>query len=48
VVPTNLETLRVNEGMLGKRYAAELTSGTALDRFDFTLNLITGGLGRRS
>jgi hypothetical protein len=23
-------------------------SGTALDRFDFTLNLITGGLGRRS
>jgi AcrR family transcriptional regulator len=110
VVPTNLETLRVNEGMLGivlaggvdpqtaawaidavilyvnafcletsllnrhveqedsavsreellnrfaalpdtyphtKRYAAELTSGTALDRFEFTLNLILGGLGQR-
>jgi len=110
VVPTNLETLRVNEGMLGimlaggvdpqtaawatdalslyvnafcletslidrhvdqegwgvsrdellrrfaalpgtfpytRRYAAELTSGTALDRFDFTLNLIMDGLGNR-
>ncbi|HKT01518.1 MAG TPA: TetR/AcrR family transcriptional regulator [Rugosimonospora sp.] len=108
VVPTNLETLRVSEGMLGivlaggvepqaaawavdalllyvnaccleasltdrhvdqdgraagrddllrrfaalpdtfphtKRYAAELTSGTAHDRFGFTLNLILGGLG---
>jgi AcrR family transcriptional regulator len=108
VVPTNLETLRVNEGMLGivlaggidpqtaaratdalslyinafcletslidrhvdqegwgvsrdellrrfaalpdtfpytKRYASELTSGTALDRFEFTLNLIVNGLG---
>lgn len=111
VVPTNLETLRVSEGMLGivlaggidpqaaawatdalflyvnafcletslidrhvdqegwavsrdellrrfaalpgtfpytKRYAAELTSGTALDRFEFTLNLIMDGLGKRS
>ena len=111
VVPTNLETLRVNEGMLGivlaggvdpqtaawtidalllyvnafcletslidrhvdqegwavsrdellrrfaalpdtfpdtKRYAAELTSGTALDRFEFTLNLIMDGLGHRN
>jgi AcrR family transcriptional regulator len=110
VVPTNLETLRVNEGLLGivlaggadpqtaawtvdalllyvnafcletslidrhvdqqgraasrdellrrfaalpgtfpytKRYAAELTSGTALDRFEFTLNLIMDGLGNR-
>jgi AcrR family transcriptional regulator len=110
VVPTNLETVRVSEGMLGialgggidpqpaawaidavilyvnafcletslidrqvdqdgwgvsrdellrrlaglpgtfphtKRYAAELTSGTALDRFDFTLNLIMDGLGNR-
>jgi hypothetical protein len=107
VVPTNLETMRVNEGLLGialasgadpqtaawavdaltlyvnafcletslinrhvdqegwsisttelrhrfaalpdtfphtKRYAAELTSGTALDRFNFTLNLILNGL----
>lgn len=111
VVPTNLETLRVSEGMLGivlaggvdpqtaawaidalflsinafcletslidrhvdqegwavsrdellrrsaalpdtfpytKRYAAELTSGTALDRFEFTLNLMMGGLGNRN
>jgi AcrR family transcriptional regulator len=111
VVPTNLETLRVNEGMLGivlasgadpqtaawavdalslyvsafcletslidrhvdqegwgvsrdellrrfaalpgtfphtKRHAAELTSGTALDRFEFTLNLIVAGLGNRN
>jgi AcrR family transcriptional regulator len=104
VVPTNLETLRVNEGLLGialaggvdpqtaawatdaltlyvnafcletalkdrqavsgdelqrrfaalpdtfpctKRHAAELTSGTALDRFEFTLNLIMDGLRRR-
>ncbi|HEX4215258.1 MAG TPA: TetR/AcrR family transcriptional regulator [Candidatus Dormibacteraeota bacterium] len=110
VVPTNLETLRVNEGVFGivlaggveaqtaawaidtlflyvnafcletslidrhvdqegwavsrdellsrfaglpdsfpqtKRYAAELTSGTALDRFAFTLNLIMDGLGDR-
>ncbi|WP_433179644.1 TetR/AcrR family transcriptional regulator [Actinoallomurus sp. CA-150999] len=110
-VPTNLETLRVSEGMLGivlaggvdpqtaawtvdvltlyvnafcletslldrhadqegwavsrdellrrfaalpgafpntKRYAAELTAGTALDRFEFTLNLIMGGLGNRA
>jgi hypothetical protein len=31
-----------------KRYAAELTSGTALDRFDFTLNLILDGLGNRN
>jgi AcrR family transcriptional regulator len=30
-----------------KRYAAELTSGTAADRFDFTLNLIMDGLGNR-
>jgi AcrR family transcriptional regulator len=30
-----------------KRYAAELTSGTALDRFAFTLHLIVGGLGAR-
>jgi len=30
-----------------KRYAAELTSGTALDRFDFTLNLILDGVGSR-
>jgi AcrR family transcriptional regulator len=107
VVPTNLETLRVNEGLLGivlaggadpqtaawatdalllyvnafcletslidrqvdregwsasrdelllrfaalpatfpytKRYATELTSGTALDRFEFTLNLMINGL----
>ena len=28
-----------------KRYAAELTSGTALDRFAFTVNLIVDGLG---
>ena len=111
VVPTNLETLRVNEGMLGivlaggagpqtaawavdalslyvsafcletslidrhvdqegwgvsrdellrrfaalpgtfphtKRHAAELTSGTALDRFEFSLNLIVAGLSNRS
>ena len=109
VVPTNTETLRVNEGMLAillaggvdpqtaawavdalslyvnafcletslkdrqdrggwavsrdellsrfaalpdtfpqtKRYAAELTSGSALDRFAFTLNLLVGGLGTR-
>jgi len=111
VVPTNLETLRVTEGMLGimlaggvgpqtaawatdalslyvnafcletslidrhvdqegwgvsrdellrrfaalpgtfpytRRYAAELTSGTALDRFEFTLSLIMDGLGNRN
>jgi AcrR family transcriptional regulator len=30
-----------------KRYAAELTSGTAVDRFDFTLNLIVDGLAGR-
>jgi AcrR family transcriptional regulator len=30
-----------------KRYAAELTSGTALDRFAFTLALIVGGLHAR-
>jgi AcrR family transcriptional regulator len=30
-----------------KRYAAELTSGTALDRFAFTLTLILGGLNVR-
>jgi AcrR family transcriptional regulator len=30
-----------------KRYAAELTSGTAPDRFEFTLNLILDGLGNR-
>ena len=110
VVPTNLETLRVSEGMLGivlaggvdaqtaawtidaltlyvnafcletslldrhsdkgewavsrdemlgrfaalpdsfpntRRHAAELTSGTALDRFQFTVNLIVDGLGKR-
>jgi AcrR family transcriptional regulator len=110
VVPTDLETLRVSEGMLGivltggvdpqraawaidalflyvnalclesslrdrhadkagwgvsrdetlrrfaalpdnfpytKRYAAELTSGTAPDRFEFTLNLIMDGLAER-
>ena len=29
-----------------KRYAAELTGGTSLDRFEFTLGLIMGGLGR--
>lgn len=28
-----------------KRYAAEMTSGTALDRFDFTVDLIMTGLG---
>jgi hypothetical protein len=111
VVPTNLETLHVSEGMLGivlaggadpqtavwtidalflyvnafcletslrdrhadregralsrdetlrqfaalpdtfpytKRYAAELTSGTALDRFEFTVNLILDGLDKRN
>lgn len=111
VVPTNLETLRVSEGMLGivlaggidprtaawaidalslyvnafcletslidrhvghegwavsrdellrrfaalpgtfphtKRHAAELTSGTSLDRFAFTLDLIIDGLGDRA
>ena len=31
-----------------KRYAAELTSGAAHDRFDFTINLILDGLQRRS
>ena len=31
-----------------KRYAAELTSGSALDRFAFTLNLLVGGLGAGS
>jgi hypothetical protein len=31
-----------------KRYAAELTSGTALDRFAFTLDLIVGGLHGRA
>jgi hypothetical protein len=30
-----------------KRYAAELMSGTALDGFEFTLNLITGGTGQQ-
>ena len=30
-----------------KRYAAELTSGAALDRFAFTLTLIVGGLNAR-
>jgi AcrR family transcriptional regulator len=30
-----------------KRYAAELTSGTGHDRFDFTVNLILDGLQRR-
>jgi len=29
-----------------KRYAAELTSGTGHDRFDFTINLILDGLQR--
>jgi AcrR family transcriptional regulator len=111
VVPTNVETLRVSEGMLGivlagevepqtaawtidaltlyvnafcletslldrhtgkeewavsrdellgrfaalpdsfpntKRYAAELTSGTAMDRFEFTLNLMIDRLGNHS
>jgi len=103
IVPTNLETMRVNEGMFAivlaggvdpqtaawaidaltlyvnaycletslrdhvtrngdellrrfaklpdtfpqtKRYAAELTSGTGHDRFDFTINLILDGLQR--
>jgi AcrR family transcriptional regulator len=31
-----------------KRYAAELTSGTGHDRFDFTINLILDGLQRHS
>jgi AcrR family transcriptional regulator len=31
-----------------KRYAAELTSGTGHDRFDFTINLILDGLQRRA
>jgi AcrR family transcriptional regulator len=31
-----------------KRYAAELTSGTGNDRFDFTINLILDGLQRHS
>jgi AcrR family transcriptional regulator len=31
-----------------KRYAAELTSGTGHDRFDFTINLILDGLVRHS
>lgn len=31
-----------------RRYAAELTSGTALDRFAFTLDLMTDGLGDRT
>jgi hypothetical protein len=31
-----------------KRYAAELTSGTALDRFEFTVNLILDGLDKRN
>jgi AcrR family transcriptional regulator len=31
-----------------KRYATELTSGTALDRFAFTLDLIVGGLHGRA
>jgi AcrR family transcriptional regulator len=31
-----------------KRYATELTSGTALDRFAFTLDLIVGGLRGRA
>lgn len=97
IVPTNLETLRVSEGLLGivlsggvapqaaawavdalllyvnascleaphgtgngalierfaqlpetfpntKRHAAELTAGTPLDRFTFTLNLMLTGL----
>ena len=30
-----------------KRYAAELTAGTALDRFDFTLDLMVDGLDNR-
>ncbi|GAB3989031.1 TetR family transcriptional regulator ActII [Actinoallomurus acanthiterrae] len=30
-----------------KRHAAELTSGTALDRFEFTINVILDGLGHR-
>jgi AcrR family transcriptional regulator len=28
-----------------KRYAAEMTSGTPLDRFDFTVDLMVGALG---
>jgi hypothetical protein len=31
-----------------KRYAAELTSGTAMDRFEFTLNLMIDRLGNHS
>jgi AcrR family transcriptional regulator len=31
---------------LSRRYAAELTAGRPLDRFDFTLKLLVGGLGR--
>jgi AcrR family transcriptional regulator len=31
-----------------KRYAAELTSGTGHDRFDFTVNLILDGLQRQN
>jgi AcrR family transcriptional regulator len=31
-----------------KRYAAELTSGTGHDRFDFTINLILDGLQRHT
>jgi AcrR family transcriptional regulator len=31
-----------------KRYAAELTSGTGPDRFDFTINLILDGLERHT
>ena len=31
-----------------KRYAAELTSGTALDRFEFTLHVIIDGLGNHN
>lgn len=30
-----------------RRYAAEVTSGTGHERFDFTLNLIVGGLTQR-
>jgi hypothetical protein len=30
-----------------KRYAAELTSGTGPDRFEFALNLMMDGLGNR-
>ena len=35
-------------GPYTKRYAAELTSGSALDRFAFTVNLIVDGLGKRN